>query len=211
VLVRPAVAQGKKISKRDIDLARTRWNKRQRYDSDRFFEADKTASEATARDAQGGCGPIREEFWNQALEKLRDAGLGFERVKPKTQHTLYCGSGVGGARYGVGFLKEEARVLLDFYSPDKDWNKSMFDAMHALRDQIEEHFPHELTWLRMEDSKTSKIVFSKPFDGFNKENWPDRIKWLVKHYGQLRKATSEALSEASGRSGGSSTVPAQGT
>ncbi len=90
----------------------------------------------------------------------------------------------------------DTRVELSFVSSDKEQNKSLFDAVHARKDRIEEKFGDALTWRRMDDNKQSRIVYAAPFDGFNNENWPEMIAWLVDHRARLETAISEDLKAA---------------
>lgn len=53
-----------------------------------------------------------------------------------------------------------------------------------------------MKWLRLDDNKVSRIVAAHNCDGFNKDNWPEMIAWLVDHRARLEKAISEDLKTA---------------
>jgi hypothetical protein len=73
-------------------------------------------------------------------------------------------------------------------------NKWLFDQLYGQKDAIEAAFGAELDWRRMDDKKASRIVYAQPFDGFNREAWPEMIGWLAGHIQKLEAAFSEPLS-----------------
>lgn len=159
--------------------------------------AGKEKSEATTKGAQNRSQRLRVEFWTQALEALHKAGSKrYANISPSDDHWLNCSTGVSGAVFSLIFSRREARVELSFVSPDKEQNKALFDAVHGQKDRIEEQFADALTWRRMDDNKQSRIVYSAPFEGFNKDTWPAMIAWLVDHRARLEKAISEDLKAA---------------
>jgi hypothetical protein len=75
-------------------------------------------------------------------------------------------------------------------------NKFMFDLLLTKKQEIESKFGAELEWLRLDDKKASRIQFRKEFDGYNNENWPEIIKWLVAEMIKLEKALKQPLNYA---------------
>lgn len=57
--------------------------------------------------------------------------------------------------------------------------RTLFDALHAKKEQVESVFGAPLERLRMDDSKASAITYSTAFDGRNQENWPEMIACLL--------------------------------
>lgn len=43
--------------------------------------------------------------------------------------------------------------------------------------------------------KASRIKYKYTVDGYNRENWPEIIKWLVTHLSKLEKAFKSPLAE----------------
>jgi len=78
---------------------------------------------------------------------------------------------------------------------DAEENKWLFDQLWAQKDELEAKFGGELDWRRMDDKKASRILFSQPFDGFNKESWPEMIDWLAEHIVKLEAAFSAPLAQ----------------
>src|SRR5690606_16242316 len=111
-------------------------------------------------------------------------------------HWLSAGSGVSGCPFNLIFGKKEIRVELSLQRSSKEENKFLFDELISHREQIEQAFGHELTWLRLDDGKSSRIQFAKPADGYNEELWPLWIEWLIEEMCRFEKAMKKPLTEA---------------
>lgn len=95
--------------------------------------------------------------------------------------------------YQMIFGRDEARVELSLQRSETAENKWVFDQLFVSKDQIETAFGAELDWRRMNDKKASRIVYSEPFDGFDRDAWPEMINWLSAHIQKLEKAFSVPL------------------
>jgi hypothetical protein len=138
---------------------------------------------------------LRVEFWNKMLEALEHAGVNlYENVSASRDHWLNAGAGIGGVHYTMIFGKDEARVDFSLASSNKEKNKFLFDQLHKHKEQIEKLFGSPLEWRRMDDNKVSLIVFAKEFDGYNRENWPEMIAWLVEHTRKIESAFKPQIS-----------------
>lgn len=141
---------------------------------------------------------LRQQFWAQALSRLREDGVKFfTNVNPTTDHWLNTGSGVSGCPFTMVFCQNEARVELSLSRPKAEENKWLFDTIILSRDEIEKSFGQNLTWLRMDDKKSSRIVFSKEFDGYDERSWPVMLAWLSAHLNALTTAVQKTLLKAS--------------
>jgi hypothetical protein len=159
--------------------------------------SSKDTEEKTAQVTQKGRHRLRLEFWNDALDTLRTNGVDlFQNINPSRDHWLSAGSGVRSCPYNLIFSRDEARVELSLQRSDREENKNIFDQLFSKKEEIESKFGSQLTWKRMDDKKSSRIQFAQPFDGFNRENWPEMIDWLAKHMAQFEKALSNPLNAA---------------
>ena len=157
--------------------------------------AAKDSEEKSVQGAQRRSHKLRHAFWTQALEALRERDVTlFENVSPSKDHWLSCGTGVSGCVYSLIFLRNVARVELGLQRAEASENKWLFDQLEQERAEAEGRFGDSLEWLRLDDKKASRIVFSHPFDGFNESNWPDMVVWLCEHIVRLEAAFSEPLS-----------------
>ena len=72
-------------------------------------------------------------------------------------------------------------------------NQLVFDRLLAQKEQIETAFAAELDWLPLPGRTACRIQFAKPVDGYNKDHWPEMIKWLVEHMTRLDHALQSHL------------------
>jgi hypothetical protein len=91
------------------------------------------------------------------------------------------------------FLRDEARVGVNLGRAETSENKWLYDRLFAEKENIETTFGTSLEWRRMDDKRSCKITFAQPFDGYNRENWPDMIKWMSTHILKLEEAFRSPL------------------
>ena len=155
---------------------------------------EKESEEKSEQGTQNRRGEMRRSFWVKALEELRARGVSlYANISPSKDHWLASATGIAGCSYNLIFSKKEARVELYFSRYEADENKWIFDQLKQRKSEIEKSFDAELNWLRLDSKKSSRIHYSKAFDGFNDENWPDMIEWLCNHIVSLEEAFSETL------------------
>lgn len=139
---------------------------------------------------------LRLAFWEQALDALRHSETDlFNNISPNRDHWLSAGSGVRGVPFSLIFGNREARVELYMSRSDVYENKFIFDKLYENRVAIEKNFGDCLIWERLDDKKASRIKYKYTVDGYNRENWPEIIKWLVTHLSKLEKAFKLPLAE----------------
>lgn len=147
--------------------------------------SQKEKEERTAEQGQATRHDLRMEFWHKALEALESGGVSlFQNVGPSKDHWISAGSGLGGAHYTMIFAKDEARVEFVLNGP-KDRNKLLFDYLKSRKAEIEARFGAEFNWRRLDEKIMSLVVYSQPFDGFNRDVWPEMTEWLAKHIRML--------------------------
>tara|TARA_R110001599_G_scaffold82854_2_gene222831 strand:+ start:20678 stop:21850 length:1173 start_codon:yes stop_codon:yes gene_type:complete len=140
---------------------------------------------------------VRLSFWEQALEAMRDSDCNlFDNISPTKDHWINAGSGVRSCPFALIFGTKEARVEFNMSRSETEDNKFMFDLLLTKKQEIESKFGAELEWLRLDDKKASRIQFRKEFDGYNNENWPEIIKWLVAEMIKFEKALKQPLNYA---------------
>jgi hypothetical protein len=138
---------------------------------------------------------LRHAFWEQALPRLREAGLNrYKDIGPSQDHWLNCATGVSSVSYTLIFSKDEARVEVGMSRFEAAENKWLFDQLHIQKDALEASFGTPLDWLRLDDKKTCRIVCAKPFDGYNRDSWPEMIDWLVERMKRLQETFHGPLS-----------------
>ncbi|MEZ9949221.1 DUF4268 domain-containing protein [Vibrio breoganii] len=132
---------------------------------------------------------IRMAFWEQALEAMKSSQCElFNNINPSKDHWLSAGSGVRSCPFSLIFGTREARVEFSMSRSEVKENKFIFDRLLEQKTDIESLFGSELEWLRLDDKKASRIQFSKSFEGYDRENWPEMTAWMVEHMTALEGA-----------------------
>ncbi len=156
--------------------------------------SNKDGEEKVTQDTQKHRHKLRQAFWEQALTQLRADGVTlFQNISPTKDHWLSAGSGVSSCPFQMIFSRDEARVEISLQRSDAAENKWLFDRLHAESSAIEVKFGFPLDWRRMDDKKASRIIYSQPFDGYDRETWPQMIGWLSAHIRKLEEAFREPL------------------
>ncbi|MCG8612512.1 MAG: DUF4268 domain-containing protein [Pseudomonadales bacterium] len=81
--------------------------------------------------------------------------------------------------YLNGFGNKEIRVELSLQRSSKDGIKFLFGQLISHKEEIEQAFGNELTWLCLDDCKSSRIQFGKEGGSNNDELWPQWTQWLI--------------------------------
>ena len=151
--------------------------------------AEKEDEEESVGGVQRRSHELRLAFWERALEALSEQGVSlYQNVSPSKDQWLSAGTGVSGCAYSLHFLRTEARVTLDLQRGNKDENKWLFDRLKAQREQLERDFGGTLQWRRMDDRKSSRIDWSRSFDSYSRDVWPEIAEWLAEHVSRLESA-----------------------
>lgn len=158
--------------------------------------SEKEKEEKTVERSRSNAASLRLSFWEQLIQRMQSENHPrFQSLNPSKDHWLSIGSGLGGAIYSLIYSKFEVRV--DFYlmRSEQEDNKKAFDILNTHKEEIENRFGQALEWQRLDDKKACRIKYSKPFDGYNKENWPEMVDWIAKHLPKFEAAFTPHLDE----------------
>lgn len=155
-------------------------------------ETDQKSTEAELKNAH----KLRLAFWEQTLEAMKHSSTTlFNNISPTKDHWLYAGSGVGGAPFTLIFSNKEVRVELTIARSETSENKFIFNQLYKNRTSIEAQFGHALRWERLDNKKSCRVIYSQAFDGYDRDNWPVMIAWLIEHIAKLENAFKKPLAE----------------
>lgn len=144
--------------------------------------SEKEVEEQSSERGQANRHQLRTEFWHLALEALRSANVDlYANVRPGKDNWLNASFGLTGVHYSMIFNRDEARVDFALGTGSQEINKALFDHLYANREHHESLYGGPLNWRRMDDNKVSLVVCAKPFDGHNRDCWPQMVDWLVEH------------------------------
>ncbi|MXZ48688.1 MAG: DUF4268 domain-containing protein [Candidatus Dadabacteria bacterium] len=156
-------------------------------------EEEEKSTEALRKDRH----VIRLEFWKKALESFRISECKlYNNLSPGEDHWLSAGSGVSSCPFVLIFGKKEVRVELSLMRSNAKENDFLFSELKDQQAEIEGSFGKKLIWNHKEGRKASRIQFRKLFDGYNRDNWPEMIQWLVSNMTLFEKALRQPLAEA---------------
>lgn len=154
----------------------------------------KEDEEKSASNEQRRSHGLRLEFWEQTLEAFCHSSCClYDNISPGRDHWLAAGSGLAGMSFNLIFGKNQIRVEFSMQRSQVEANQLVFDRLLAQKQQIETAFAAELDWLPLPERKACRIQFAKPVDGYNKDHWPEMIKWLVEHMTRLDHALHSHL------------------
>jgi hypothetical protein len=158
--------------------------------------AAKEAEEKNADNEQKQRHSLRLAFWEQTLEAFSQSACNlYNNISPGRDHWLAAGSGVSAVTYALIFGKNEIRAELNIGRKVSVENRFIFDQLHEQKASIEAKFGSALEWLPLPEKKSCRIQYGKPVDGYNKDNWPDMIQWLVKHMTRFELALRDPLKQ----------------
>lgn len=156
--------------------------------------ANKETEEKSTQNAQEVRHGLRLDFWQQVLDEFRVRGIArYQNISPSKDHWLNASTGLRDCAYSLIFTKNEIRVELLLQRNIADENKKIFDRLYNNKEDLERQFGSPLVWKRLDDKISSKICFSKSFNGFDRENWPEMIEWMADYFGCLEKTFAEPL------------------
>lgn len=122
------------------------------------------------------------DFWKQLKLQFSQNGIQyFTNVTPRAKFNMVFWKGQG--RFGLFIGRNTLRVELAF---THDNTKILFDSMKKYKDEVELKLSG-LQWERLDDKKTSKIIYEMPQELYNeygmfkdKDSWESKINWLEK-------------------------------
>ena len=139
---------------------------------------------------------MRLDYWTLALDMLRDAQIElYQNISTGKDHWRNASSGVSSCSYALIHLKKEIRVELSLSRAEAQENTWLFDQLMQQKYEIEAKFDDQIEWMRLSDKKSSRIQFSTPCEGYDRERWPEYVAWHVEHIQKWEKALSGPIAE----------------
>ncbi len=134
---------------------------------------------------------IRERFWERLLQQAKATSQLFANISPSKDSWISAGSGKSGIIYQYNIRKHDTRVELNIWGGTTEENKAWFDHLFAKQTTIEEKFGASLDWLRMDDKRLSRIVYTLPNGGYRndeEQEWPSIQNSMIDAMNRLEKA-----------------------
>ena len=158
--------------------------------------AEKTQEDISSQEELKARHYVRKEFWELLLKKMNEISPMFHNISPSIYAWIGAGSGMRGVGYNFGISKNYGRSEIYIDRGDKDENKEIFDFLFAGKEQIEADFGRGLEWERLDDKRASRIKYENPeFNVFEKDQWPEMIKFMSDGMVRLENAFRNPLKE----------------
>lgn len=137
---------------------------------------------------------MRLAFWEQLLEAFGSSPCTlYNNISPGKDHWLNAGSGLASVSYTLIFGKNEIRVELTIARKDATENTFIFERLHEQREAIESSFGAPIEWMPLPEKISCRLSYARTVDGYDRDNWPEMIQWLLEHMTRLEKALREPL------------------
>lgn len=158
----------------------------------------KEVEEIATQDTQKRRHEVRVAYWTKALQQLQQDGvIAFASISPSTSNWLWARTGIANVQYELAFTQRETRVALLLQRREKAENKHLFALLSERKAEIESAFGAELSWQRKDDLIQCQIVHAQPFDGFNRDIWPDMARWMSHTFTRFETAFRPVLAAIS--------------
>lgn len=159
--------------------------------------ADKAKEAQETKESSKGIEMLRKKFWSELLESFNTVSKQFQNINPTTDHWLSSGSGVSGIPFQFLITTSYVAVQLNIAKPVKEDNKKIYEALHEQKDKIEAAFGEPLQWMRLDDKKSSRILYAMDdVDIKNPDDWDKMKIFLCKYMPLFEAALKTAVNNA---------------
>ena len=157
----------------------------------------KDAEIKVIKQRENSLGQLRIAYWTQLLENFQNRGFDlFRNVNPVGAGWRSAGATIAQCNYNLIFAQKELRVELEFATSSTEHNKKLFDFFYGRKAEIEQSCGLQLTWLRSDNQKLSKIVVANAVEGYNKAFWPEYIQWHFEHVQKFEQVFKPYMKDA---------------
>lgn len=157
----------------------------------------KDAEIKVIKERENSIDQLRTAYWIQLLEDFQNRNFDlFRNVNPVGVGWRSAGAGIAQCHYNLIFAQKEIRVEIEFSTKDIADNKKLFDFFYARKAEIEQSCGLQLTWLRSENQKLSKIIVANAVEGYNKSFWPEFIQWHFENVQKFEQAFKPYMKDA---------------
>jgi hypothetical protein len=138
------------------------------------------------------------EFWQILIEKLTEKYPEFSGRTPWARP--WFPSTIGTSGVTINFVFSSKGLRLEYYlgSADAALNQSRYEALLAIRTQIEQSIGQELDWEALDGRKACRISLYGPADSDveDKERWAEYSAWFLDAFDKMRGAVGKEFRAA---------------
>ena len=127
----------------------------------------------------------RLNFWTQFNEVIKERDKPINICKATTNHWYNVSLGSSKANLSITLNTKEKAVGIEVYIQN---DKTLFDQLYALREQIEDETGLIFDWQRLDGKKASRIRYLMDgLDFENQENYPELMNEVLDQVIKMRK------------------------
>ena len=127
----------------------------------------------------------RLNFWTQFNEVIKERDKTINICKATTNHWYNVSLGSSKAKLSITLNTKEKAVGIEVYIQN---DKTLFDQLYALREQIEDETGLTFDWQRLDGKKASRIRYLMDgLDFENQENYPELMNEVLDQVIKMRK------------------------
>lgn len=130
---------------------------------------------------------VREQFWRELLARSEQISKLTINRSATRRHWLSVAAGRTGFNYNYLIWNDKAGIDLYIDTGDQERNKRYFDALLNDRDAIEADFGEPLTWERLDDKRSCRVV--KIYEGmgglWEQASWPKLQAKMIEDMNRL--------------------------
>lgn len=138
---------------------------------------------------------LKLKFWTRILKEMNKKSELFKHMNPCKEAWLGTGSGISGVWFSFSFSKVNIRAELYIDTGNKIENKKLFDFIYQNKESIETSFGNELTWERLDNKQSSKIISAIEKSGHDEENWEQTIPEITDRMIKLAAVLKEWIKQ----------------
>ena len=133
----------------------------------------------------------RLEFWTQFIDHVINRGKPFAVRKAGTAHWYDVSIGTSEAKISVALINKDSYISVELYIYD---NKALFDKLFEEHEEIEHQLGFQMEWLRLDNSKASRILHK--INGLNFDdhsNYDELIETTIDRVIKMREVFKNRL------------------
>ncbi len=151
--------------------------------------ASKVQDEIATQESMKSRHIIRLDFWKMFLTESNKKNSLFLNISPSKDNWIGLGVGMSGVSINMVISKSNCRSEIYLNRGSQEENKTCFDFLSKMRQEIESEFGSELMWERMDDKISCRI--KDQLDNvniFDREDWDKMITFLIDSSEKMVKA-----------------------
>lgn len=133
----------------------------------------------------------RKQFWVAALAQITKVSPRWSNISPREYAWLFVATGEPGVWFRLWTLMDScgSGLYIDGGKREPAWAKSVFEHLHAKREQIERELGYALTWDSKADIRACLIATPGVPGGYRspREQWPDVHASLTTQYREFER------------------------